>query len=89
MKKPFKLTFWMLVIALLMTGCKGNKSGNTTDSVKADSSSALKNSSDTTLEASGAKPAAETSHTKTDTLSKIIPQKTETKKTVVKKKVQQ
>ncbi|MGZ3872484.1 MAG: hypothetical protein ACXVJD_06180 [Mucilaginibacter sp.] len=87
MKKLFKPAFGALAIALLMAGCKGNQSGSKPDSIKADSSYSVKNSSDSTLK-TAAEPAAETSHTKTDTLSKIIPQKTETKKTVVKKNVQ-
>jgi hypothetical protein len=85
MKKAFKLPFLALAVSLSVVACKGNKSGNSSDSAKVDSSSSIKSSTDTIVKVDTTKPATDTSKAKTDTVTKIVNKSVEVKKTKVKK----
>jgi hypothetical protein len=85
MKNAFKLPILALAVSLSIVACKGNKSGNSSDSAKVDSSSSVKSSTDSTVKVDTVKPATDTSKGKTDTVSKIVKKTTEVKKTKVKK----
>ncbi len=83
MKKTIKLPLLALFISLSIVACKGNGSGNSADSAKVDSSTSIKSTTNATVKVDTVKP-ADTSKMKMDTVSKST-QKTEVKKTVVKK----
>ncbi len=85
MKKTSRLPFLIIAVVLSVAACKGNKSGNSTDSAKVDSSTSIKSSTDTIKKVDIAKPATDTSKIKTDTVSKIVKKTTEVKKVKVKK----
>jgi thiamine biosynthesis lipoprotein ApbE len=85
MKKAIKLSVVACAIALSFAACGGKKSGSDADSVKTDSSSSMKSTSDTTVKVDTAKKATDTSAAKVDTVSKTMKKTSEVKKTVVKK----
>ena len=85
MKNAFKIPFLALAISLSMAACKGNKSSIATDSVKVDSSSSTKMTSDTTVKVDTTKRATDTSKAKVDTTSKTVTKTSEVKKSSVKK----
>jgi hypothetical protein len=85
MKKTFRLPFLIIAVFLSLVACKGNQSGNSTDSAKVDSSTSIKSSTDTIKKVDTTKPATDTSKIKTDTVSKVVKKTTEVKKVKVKK----
>ena len=86
MKKAFRTALLVVTVSLSVAGCKSNKSGSAADSVKVDSSSSVKSSSDSTMKTDTVKPATDTSEAKVDTTSKTVTKSTEVKKVVAKKK---
>jgi hypothetical protein len=88
MKNQFKLPLIALAMSLSLAACKGNKSGGTADSLKADSSSVTKVDStvkpDTSKKDSSKMAAGDTTK-KIDTVKKTTVKTTEEKKTSTKK----
>jgi hypothetical protein len=88
MKNYFKLPLIALALSLSLAACKGNKSGGSADSLKADSSSVTKIDSvvksDTSKKDSSKMISADTTK-KIDTISKTAVKTTEEKKKSVKK----
>src|ERR1700679_3784196 len=80
MKKAIKLPLLLLAVSLSVAACKGNQSGNSTDSAKVDSSSSMKSTADTTVKVDSVK-ATDTSAAKVDTVSKTVTKNTAVKKT--------
>ena len=88
MKNQFKLPLIALALSLSLAACKGNKSGGTADSLKADSTSVTKIDStiepDTSKKDSSKMISGDTTK-KIDTISKTTVKTTEEKKKSVKK----
>jgi len=87
MKRTLSLPLLAVAILLSAVACKGNKSGDTSDSAK-DSlkvDASVKTKTDTSVKSDTAKMRADTGNVKKDTVSKTTTKITVSKKTEVKK----